>query len=43
MKAIAQLSQKYGFQVIEDAAHGIGGRYGDNSSNGQQDVKLSEI
>ena len=29
MKAIAELSQKYGFQVIEDAAHGIGGRYGD--------------
>jgi UDP-4-amino-4,6-dideoxy-N-acetyl-beta-L-altrosamine transaminase len=29
MDAISQLSQQYGFQVIEDAAHGIGGRYRD--------------
>ena len=27
MEKIAQLSAKYGFRVIEDAAHGIGGRY----------------
>lgn len=26
MDAIAKLSQQYGFRVIEDAAHGIGGR-----------------
>ncbi len=29
MAAIANLSQQYGFRVIEDAAHGIGGRYRD--------------
>jgi UDP-4-amino-4,6-dideoxy-N-acetyl-beta-L-altrosamine transaminase len=29
MKAIGKLSQQYGFQVIEDSAHGIGGRYRD--------------
>jgi UDP-4-amino-4,6-dideoxy-N-acetyl-beta-L-altrosamine transaminase len=29
MKAIGELSQQYGFQVIEDAAHGVGGRYQD--------------
>ena len=29
MEAIAKLSQQYGFRVIEDAAHGIGGRYRD--------------
>lgn len=29
MSAIGQLAQQYGFQVIEDAAHGIGGRYRD--------------
>jgi len=27
MKAIHKLSQKYGFKVIEDASHAIGGRY----------------
>ena len=27
MKEIAELSQKYGFSVIEDASHAIGGRY----------------
>lgn len=30
MDAIYQLSQQYGFQVIEDSAHGIGGRYRDS-------------
>jgi UDP-4-amino-4,6-dideoxy-N-acetyl-beta-L-altrosamine transaminase len=29
MEAIGKLSQQYGFQVIEDAAHGVGGRYRD--------------
>jgi UDP-4-amino-4,6-dideoxy-N-acetyl-beta-L-altrosamine transaminase len=29
MEAVAKLSQQYGFKVIEDAAHGIGGRYQD--------------
>jgi len=29
MAAIAELSRQYGFQVIEDAAHAVGGRYGD--------------
>ena len=29
MKAIYVLSQEYGFKVIEDASHAIGGRYGD--------------
>lgn len=29
MSAIKKLAQQYGFQVIEDAAHGIGGRYRD--------------
>jgi UDP-4-amino-4,6-dideoxy-N-acetyl-beta-L-altrosamine transaminase len=29
MGEIAKLSTQYGFQVIEDAAHGIGGRYKD--------------
>ncbi|CDU10827.1 putative aminotransferase DegT family [Vibrio coralliirubri] len=29
MKAIAKLSQEYGFKVIEDASHAIGGRYHD--------------
>jgi len=27
MKAIAQLGKKYGFKIIEDASHAIGGRY----------------
>ncbi|MCF6218029.1 MAG: UDP-4-amino-4,6-dideoxy-N-acetyl-beta-L-altrosamine transaminase [Gammaproteobacteria bacterium] len=27
MKAIHQLSQRYGFRVIEDASHAVGGRY----------------
>jgi len=27
MEAINALSQKYGFKIIEDAAHGIGGKY----------------
>ncbi len=27
MESIAQLAQKYGFQIIEDASHGIGGCY----------------
>ena len=27
MKAIHQLSQQYGFKIIEDASHAIGGRY----------------
>ena len=27
MARIAELSQRYGFKIIEDAAHGIGGRY----------------
>jgi UDP-4-amino-4,6-dideoxy-N-acetyl-beta-L-altrosamine transaminase len=30
MKAIHALSQEYGFKVIEDASHAIGGRYFDN-------------
>ena len=30
MKAIHALSQEYGFKVIEDASHAIGGRYLDN-------------
>jgi UDP-4-amino-4,6-dideoxy-N-acetyl-beta-L-altrosamine transaminase len=29
MEAISKLSHQYGFRVIEDAAHGIGGRYDD--------------
>jgi UDP-4-amino-4,6-dideoxy-N-acetyl-beta-L-altrosamine transaminase len=29
MKAISELSNKYGFKVIEDASHALGGRYGD--------------
>jgi UDP-4-amino-4,6-dideoxy-N-acetyl-beta-L-altrosamine transaminase len=29
MEAVRKLSQQYEFQVIEDAAHGIGGRYRD--------------
>jgi UDP-4-amino-4,6-dideoxy-N-acetyl-beta-L-altrosamine transaminase len=29
MSAIGKLAHQYGFQVIEDAAHGIGGRYRD--------------
>jgi len=29
MKAISQLAKKYGFKVIEDASHAIGGRYFD--------------
>ncbi len=29
LEAVAKLSQQYGFRVIEDAAHGIGGRYRD--------------
>jgi UDP-4-amino-4,6-dideoxy-N-acetyl-beta-L-altrosamine transaminase len=29
MDAVRKLSQQYGFQVIEDAAHGIGGHYRD--------------
>lgn len=29
MKAIHALSQKYGFSIIEDASHAIGGKYGD--------------
>jgi len=29
MKAIGELSKKYGFSVIEDASHAIGGRYQD--------------
>ena len=27
MKAIHELSQKYGFRIVEDASHAIGGRY----------------
>ena len=27
MKKIYMLSKKYGFKIIEDASHGIGGRY----------------
>ena len=30
MKVIYQLSQQYGFRIIEDASHAIGGRYKDN-------------
>jgi UDP-4-amino-4,6-dideoxy-N-acetyl-beta-L-altrosamine transaminase len=30
MKAIGELSKKYGFSVIEDASHAIGGRYQDS-------------
>jgi UDP-4-amino-4,6-dideoxy-N-acetyl-beta-L-altrosamine transaminase len=34
MKAIYRLSKKYGFRVIEDASHAIGGRYcGENIGN----------
>lgn len=34
MKAIHRLSKKYGFRVIEDASHAIGGRYcGENIGN----------
>ncbi|AMA08231.1 UDP-4-amino-4,6-dideoxy-N-acetyl-beta-L-altrosamine transaminase [Picosynechococcus sp. PCC 73109] len=29
MERIRQLSQQYGFQVLEDASHGIGGKYQD--------------
>jgi UDP-4-amino-4,6-dideoxy-N-acetyl-beta-L-altrosamine transaminase len=29
MSEIAKLSEQYGFRIIEDAAHGIGGRYRD--------------
>ena len=29
MRAIAALGSKYGFKIIEDASHAIGGRYGD--------------
>ncbi|WP_105168778.1 UDP-4-amino-4,6-dideoxy-N-acetyl-beta-L-altrosamine transaminase [Pseudoalteromonas sp. T1lg23B] len=29
MKAIAQLAKQYGFKVIEDASHAVGGRYDD--------------
>lgn len=29
MKAIAELAQRYGFKVIEDASHAIGGKYQD--------------
>jgi UDP-4-amino-4,6-dideoxy-N-acetyl-beta-L-altrosamine transaminase len=28
MKSIAKLAQRYGFKVLEDASHAIGGRYG---------------
>lgn len=31
MEAIAALSQQYGFTIIEDASHAIGGRYGQKS------------
>lgn len=31
MKAIHALSKEYGFKIIEDASHAIGGRYLDNS------------
>ncbi|WP_122033305.1 UDP-4-amino-4,6-dideoxy-N-acetyl-beta-L-altrosamine transaminase [Aliivibrio sp. EL58] len=31
MKAIHTLSKEYGFKIIEDASHAIGGRYLDNS------------
>lgn len=31
MKAIYQLSQQYGFKIIEDASHAIGGRYLDKA------------
>lgn len=30
MKAIYELSQEYGFHIIEDASHAIGGRYQEN-------------
>lgn len=29
MRAISALARKYGFRIIEDASHAIGGRYGD--------------
>ncbi|KAJ8134075.1 hypothetical protein OY671_012711, partial [Metschnikowia pulcherrima] len=29
MRAIHALAQRYGFKIIEDASHGVGGRYAD--------------
>ncbi len=31
MKAIKKLSHKYGFKIIEDASHAIGGKYGEHA------------
>lgn len=36
MKRIHELSQAYGFKIIEDASHAIGGRYLDNAIGGCQ-------
>ena len=36
MRAIHELSQKYGFRLIEDASHAIGGRYLDKPIGGCQ-------
>jgi len=36
MKRIFSLSQKYGFKIIEDASHAIGGKYFENSIGGCQ-------
>ena len=40
MEAIAQLSKKYGFKIIEDASHAIGGKYQDSIIG---DCKYSDI
>lgn len=40
MAAIHALAQRYGFRVIEDAAHAIGARYGDTVSG---DCRYSDI
>ncbi len=31
MQSIGRLAQRYGFKIIEDASHAIGGRYGDDA------------
>lgn len=36
MRSIHQLSQQYGFKIIEDASHAIGGRYRDQPIGGCQ-------
>lgn len=41
MQEIYQLSQEYGFSIIEDASHSIGGRYLDRSIGGCQYSDIS--